>query len=744
MIYNGLLKLSSKIVLSCILVSIFYLCNPGLVYSQVNRSCQVIIVVCDYLELTDLNNPRLSHLREFFHKGSVALLNTNTAGSRTRPNVAATVSAGNIALGTVEETLAFGPGEFYHGQNPLDIFQARTGFQPGAENLVVFDYPLIIRQNEMGQVKATPGALGEALHNQGIRTGVLGNSDLPGLPQRTMSVIAMDTKGMIDTGDVSTRLLEQDKNSVIGYHTDYNALQESFLEMRKKAQLLVIELGDLVRLEQNRQVITDSVYFAEREHILEEYDSFIGWLLKSVNARTSYVMVASLSPSPVSLKERKMFTFIGVQGRDIKSGGLLFSPTTRREGIATLYDIAPSILQYYGAPVPSSMLGRPWYSESVKDNTRSNLEIIQDINTYTTIVSNLRPPLVKGYVVLHLLVLAGVISCLVFGWRKYRYFIPFLVVLITMPLAWLIEGFFFPLKSNIFLYILEWLVLSGLFVFVSLAFARNKKIDPVLFPCLATVGILLTDTVAGGNLQKYSVLSYDPIAGARFYGIGNEYMGVLVGATIMGVSLLMQRLGKISWKTLFASGVLFFSVMVVIGLPQWGSNFGGILASLVSFVYTFLRLYRVRIRFREILVGGIIMFAVCSGFLILDYLRPPELRSHFGQLIYKVQSSGVEAFGEVIVRKLSMNYRLIKYTIWTRVLIGTLLALGILFYRPIGIFKQILNNNPALAAGLEGSLVGAFAALIFNDSGIVAAATSIIFPSVTLFFLVLREQETLV
>ena len=87
-----------------------------------------------------------------------------------------------------------------------------------------------------------------------------------------------------------------------------------------------------------------------------------------------------------------------------------------------------------------------------------------------------------------------------------------------------------------------------------------------------------------------------------------------------------------------------------------------------------------------------------------------------------------------------MNYKLIKSTIWTRVLLSSLLALGILFYRPVGIFKCLLAKNPAIAAGVSGSVLGAFMALLFNDSGIVAAATAIIFPSATLFYLVLREQ----
>ena len=238
------------------------------------------------------------------------------------------------------------------------------------------------------------------------------------------------------------------------------------------------------------------------------------------------------------------------------------------------------------------------------------------------------------------------------------------------------------------------------------------------------------------------MLSYDPMGGARFYGIGNEYMGVLMGATITGVSLLVTRLKKRPAVQYFVAGALFLSVLIVLGAPWWGSNFGGFVASLIAFGYTFLRLFQIKVRPRDILIGLSVIGLLGGGVFIIDYMRPLEMRSHFGQFAFSVQTSGLSAVKEVIIRKLAMNYKLIKYTIWTRVLLSSLLALGILFYRPVGIFKRLLTKNPAIAAGLTGGVLGAFTALIFNDSGIVAAATAIIFPAATLFYLVLREQIT--
>ncbi|MDH7576317.1 MAG: hypothetical protein QHH75_00570 [Bacillota bacterium] len=665
----------------------------------------------------------------------MALLNTNTAGLRTPSHVAATISAGNVAFGTPQETLVFGGNETYQRQDPLSLFRARTGFTPDPKNLVVIDLPLIVRANETGQVKVFPGALGDALRQKGLRTGVLGNADLPGTPQRSMAVIAMDSRGIIDAGNTSTELLRSHQEGLLGFRTDYQALKTNFLSLQEETDFLVIDLGDLVRLEQNKDYLNNEVYLRERKLILQEFDQFLGWLLKNTDLRHSQVIVASLVPTPGALSAKRLFTFIGVLGEET-SPGLLLSPTTRRAGIVTLYDIAPSILKYLGAPGFNTMGGRPWTVTPAVNN----LEILKNLEARTVFISNLRPPLVKGYVLLHLIVLAGILLFLLFEPRKSKYLSPFLLALIAVPFVLLLMGSFTAFST--WLYMMLFFSFVAILVLGSVWLVRNKDLDPLLVLCLATVGLLLGDTLAGSMLQKNSVLGYDPMAGARFYGIGNEYMGVLLGATLMGVSLFVQRLRRISWGTFLLVGIIMLFIVSLVGAPQWGSNFGGTVAFLVAFSYTFSRFLQIPIRGREVVLIGIIVIVICSGLFILDYFRPPELRSHFGQLISALRTTGGTALWEVINRKLAMNYRLIKYTIWTRVLIGTLLALGILFYRPIGIFRRVLEKYPALAAGLEGSLLGALVALVFNDSGIVAAATALIFPAATLFFLVLREQAS--
>ncbi|MGB9792434.1 MAG: hypothetical protein ACPLTR_07660, partial [Thermacetogeniaceae bacterium] len=549
-------------------------------------------------------------------------------------------------------------------------------------------------------------------------------------------VVAMDRRGIVDIGKIDSDMVKIERNNPFVYSTNYVAMRSQYLKLKDRCNLLVIELGDLVRLEQSNQTLTDKVYLRERNRILRQYDQFIGWLVKNTSLENTQIMVASFVPTSCPPIENRFFGFIGVLDRKMQPG-LLISPTTRRAGIVTLYDIAPSICSYLKAPMVN-FSGRPWYVVKREDSVR----YIQDVDNRAVFISLLRPFVVKGYVILHLVVLASTIFCLSLKPRIGKYLSPLLLGLLAVPVAWLVVSAF--LIINPFLYLAVCLVLVFFIVLLSMKLVSNKDIDPLLFLCLATVGVLLVDTLSGCNLQEYSVLSYDTMSGARFYGLGNEYMGVLIGSLVMGSSLLLQRSGGLDKRVpLLVNGFLFLSAVVILGAPMWGSNFGGLLAALTAFTYTFCRFLGVRLSWKRVMLGGFIILVLASGFMLWDFSRPPESRSHFGQLIANVEMSGLSALTDVIARKLTMNYRLIRYTIWTRVLLGSLLALGVLFYRPVGIFRKVLANNPAVAIGLEGSLVGAFAALIFNDSGIVAAATGIIFPAAILFYLVLRQNEVI-
>lgn len=92
-----------------------------------------------------------------------------------------------------------------------------------------------------------------------------------------------------------------------------------------------------------------------------------------------------------------------------------------------------------------------------------------------------------------------------------------------------------------------------------------------------------------------------------------------------------------------------------------------------------------------------------------------------------------------------MNFTLIEYTIWSRILVTFIIVLIVLCLHPGKRPGEISRRFPALVKGFRGALAGSVTALAVNDSGIVAAATGLLFPVVTLtiiFLAALRPVET--
>jgi len=253
---------------------------------------------------------------------------------------------------------------------------------------------------------------------------------------------------------------------------------------------------------------------------------------------------------------------------------------------------------------------------------------------------------------------------------------------------------------------------------------------------------VLLDVLAGSPLMTYSTLGFDAMAGARYYGLGNEYMGVLLGASIIGTASLWEKYrGVPPLRIKVFTALFFFLTLLLTGYPRFGSNVGGTIAVAAGYLFTFLFLLDVRVGFRQIaaIAGAVAASVVLLAFI--DMSRSVEAQSHLGRAVNMLLEGGLSAAWDIIYRKVNMNLKLIRYTIWSRVFLTLLGALAVAFYRPVGLMNRVREKYPYIFKGLLGILVGSGFALLANDSGIVAAATSMIFGTAPLIYLVNRVYE---
>ncbi|UZQ83896.1 hypothetical protein OEI98_001045 [Thermoanaerobacter sp. RKWS2] len=129
------------------------------------------------------------------------------------------------------------------------------------------------------------------------------------------------------------------------------------------------------------------------------------------------------------------------------------------------------------------------------------------------------------------------------------------------------------------------------------------------------------------------------------------------------------------------------------------------------------------------------------GLFYLDSLRPVSQQTHIGQTFALVKSHGIKSLLQIFERKLLMNYKLIKYSIWSRVLLTLIVVLLILFFKPVGVLSEIFKKHTYIRICFVATIIGSILALIFNDSGIVAAATMMVFVGPMLIHFVIDEMS---
>ncbi|MGE5703327.1 MAG: hypothetical protein ACM32O_12425, partial [Clostridia bacterium] len=83
--------------------------------------------------------------------------------------------------------------------------------------------------------------------------------------------------------------------------------------------------------------------------------------------------------------------------------------------------------------------------------------------------------------------------------------------------------------------------------------------------------------------------------------------------------------------------------------------------------------------------------------------------------------------GQMVERKLAMNVRLIRISIWSKVFLVSLVAISLLTFLSGRFLRRLAQKHPMIVGGFHGIIAGSLAGLVLNDSGIISAATSIIF-----------------
>jgi hypothetical protein len=272
---------------------------------------------------------------------------------------------------------------------------------------------------------------------------------------------------------------------------------------------------------------------------------------------------------------------------------------------------------------------------------------------------------------------------------------------------------------NLYLWLLASALATAVMAAVGSAFRRPAL--AIALAMLIGAGVVVADTLTGSWLVRTAPFAFPVMSGSRFYGLGNEYVGVLLGLSTVGLAGLLQVAPGRRW----VFGLLGALIVLVIGAPFWGANWGGSVSAAAALVVVWAFSSQAPL-WRRLLIGALLVLA--SGILpaALDLTLSAARQSHIGAAAAAVLSDGFPSVAATAWRKLAMSFGILTYTPWTIPLAAAGLAVFWVFLRRGSPARAPLREQRLLAGGILGAVIGGLAAVVVNDSGIVAGAGALV------------------
>lgn len=577
----------------------------------------------------------------------------------------------------------------------------------------------IIKDNLLNNYKPDIGFLGERLVENGLKAAVIGNSDTIAKGDRSILAAVIDKSGRTSYGAIDNSILKKVDYSW-GYETDWDEMKENFDIFKDKADLIMVETGDLTRTDSLNlsPIIKDS-----RRESVKKIDDFIGYIIQNIDLEQTSLGVLSLVPSLPALKKGDTLGWALFSGGGYSSGWLI-SKSTKRKGLITISDLTAAILEEYnitGTNIP----GRPISLLSDDRNWSDLFEFEDSILS----ISAIRPLFIKGFIFFQIiLIFIGVLRRYSRG-IKGIFFEYILLMLLLSPINFLLISLY--ISYNPYHYFLLYLLFSivEIYFLLTLLDKREKRVFAIITLLFFMISF---DLLGNYKLMADSILGYSSVIGARYYGLGNEYLGIYLGIFLLEITVFLPAFFKMGGKKELIYNNLFFLVFfILVGSPGLGANFGGTLTAVVSFVvivyFNYMKDPKMRLY--------ILLFILISAGIVIFSNYSLEGDSHIGRAINLFKDGEFNILKQIIIRKAKINIKLFKWTIWSKVFIVLFVYLSFFTVNPPSLLKKIYREYPLMKIGFYSVLSSCFAAFFFNDSGVVASATLLFYPVMVVLYL---------
>lgn len=630
-----------------------------------------------------------------------------------------------------------------------ELAELRTG-KPSKGKVVVTDFAQTLRLNSTRFLPSQAGALGDSLRTAGKTTAVVGNSDTALSEEddfgssnssgvsRPLAIALADSSGSIDFGNVSTTLLSVDATRPFGLRLNESLFLEDAERAIRAADVTVVDPGIIDRTFAAKADIAEEQFEVLRQKALAETDVILGKIVSSLPPKTMLI-VTSLRPQTGTWALTPT-----VLWGDMIQRGYIHSPSTRRQGLIALTDIAPTILASVGAPIGEGMIGHPLGVDHQTNG--ASIDKLRKMDSLASYRERIYLPLTKGYVIFQTLIY--LLTILLFSSRggvgPARRALTWIVLWVAaFPLATFVFRMI-PRTWNLGVFGGPAIILLGL-VIVRLALTRKRHaLSPLSWILFSTAALIVIDLCTGAHLQHSSVLGYSPHTAARFTGIGNAAFAALASTTVLWSAIHVEYSPR-RHEALTAAGAFCGVVFLADAAPMLGADVGGILTMVPVFGLLLFVLSGRRLNLRSVATAGIATVGFLAFATAADLTRPPESRSHLGRFVTDIGTGGENTFFTTIGRKIATNVRVFTGSFWTWIV--PVIAIVLLFFLVMQRgWERELRHREALRVGVVTSLLCGLLGFAVNDSGTVVTALVFVFlgPLITLLALTRDDVPTVV
>ncbi len=491
---------------------------------------------------------------------------------------------------------------------------------------------------------------------------------------------------------------------------------------------------------------------AERSSALASVDAQLARIAADVPAGSTLLVTA---PGATTKPPHLQLALVDGPGYQ---AGLLTAASTRQPGLVVLTDLTPTLLGWLGGPasantasantasantVPADAVGAQ-ITRGDRGSLTSTVQSLAGRDTAEQVWTSTHDEFFWAYALAEAVVLAGI--GLVF-WgaaedkrrRRARWWRVAGVFAAAVPVATFLANL---VPWSLSAHPAAWLYTTSVALAVVIALAallgpwRRDPLAPFGVVCLFTLVVLGIDVMTGSRLQLETPFGLSVLEAGRFYGIGNEALGIYGISGLLGagwLALVALRRSTSSRPSSRRPAVLAVAVVATFavfasGWPGFGGKVGGTIAMVPCFALLALAVAGIRLNWRLLLLvlaSGLALFAV---FALVNYFVPITGKSDISSF---AGSSLHGHSGGLLLRKINSNIGSLSVNTFSPLIPRVAVWTGLMLWRPSW-FGLKTEPRAYAAEPLMRPLLGVIWLLpvlgwFADDSGVIVPAAALPF-----------------